>query len=174
MRFVKMIMGLIVAHLSITAAYADAQHGKPAPVSANYEQLKQLLGEWQGKVKIGNEEEEVNVSYQLSSGGHTIVEKLFVGKPHEMISIYYPKGKDVYMTHYCAEGNRPELKLQSANAKQIKFEMNGLSGIDSKDEMHMHALNLTMNGPNQLTQEWISHDKGKQTDVTVITLARKK
>jgi hypothetical protein len=43
----------------------------------------------------------------------------------------------------------------------MKFEMKGTAGIESPKEMHMHAIKLTYNDPNTLTQEWTHYENGK-------------
>src|SRR4051794_13124831 len=72
-----------------------------------FDEMKQLVGNWEGTSKMGDKEETVNVVYELTSGGTAITEKTMAGTPHEMISIYHREGKSLAMTHCCAIGNQP-------------------------------------------------------------------
>ena len=44
----------------------------------------------------------VSVTYETSSNGSIVVETLFPGTPHEMVSVYYDENGKFGMTHYCA------------------------------------------------------------------------
>lgn len=140
----------------------ECEKGKQA--NASFESLKKLAGNWEGKTSMSGTEETVKASYEVTSGGAAVVEKIFAGTPHEMVSIYYPEGKTVKMTHYCMVGNRPVMTLKSSTDKNLAFEMNGHEGIGSKKEMHMHALDVLWNSENQFTQNWTSFDKGKKSE----------
>ncbi len=137
---------------------------KHSQVNPTFESLKKLSGNWEGKIKMGEQVQDAKASYEVTSGGTAVVEKIFVGSPHEMVSIYYPEGRTVKMTHYCMEGNRPVMTLKDSSDKKLSFEMKGHEGISSKKENHMHALDLTMNSDNQITQDWVSFDKGKKSE----------
>src|SRR4051812_24656118 len=93
-----------------TAALATSQEGKmmPAPkTSKSFEQLKQqLVGTWEAKMKMGDDEQTVKATYEVTSGGSAILERLFAGTDHEMVSVYHSDGTSgVSMTHYCMLGN---------------------------------------------------------------------
>lgn len=137
---------------------------KKPEVNVQFESIKKLAGNWEGKTQMAGHEEAVKATYEVTSGGTAVVEKIFVGTPHEMVSIYYPEGKTVKMTHYCMEGNRPVMTLKESTDKKLSFEVKGTEGISSKKEMHMHALALNFNSDTQISQDWVSYDKGKQVE----------
>jgi hypothetical protein len=45
-------------------------------------------------------------------------------------------------------------------------------GIGSEDKPHMHALVLTFEGKDKITQKWTSFEGGKEKDSTVMSLTR--
>jgi len=79
-----------------------------------------------------------------------------------MVTVYADNGKTVNVTHYCAMGNQPQMALKKAADNRWDFEMVGTKGISNKNESHMHAITLTLNG-NNLKQEWTNTRTGKKT-----------
>jgi hypothetical protein len=151
-----------------TAAFASPEKSKehdhaPPKVSKAFENMKKLVGTWEGMTKMGGQEKEmpVKVTYALTSGGTALVETMGPGTPHEMITVYSNRGNEVSAKHYCMVGNQPEMDMRKSTGDQFVFEMAGTKGISNKNEMHMHGVILTVNG-NKLTQEWSNYKDGKK------------
>ncbi|HTL11315.1 MAG TPA: hypothetical protein VL588_02425 [Bdellovibrionota bacterium] len=163
----KRILATAVA-LSLTlsiSAFGGDEHAMPMPKSnPKFDQLKQLVGTWEGKTKMGDKETTVKATYELTSGGSAILERLFAGTDHEMVSVYHADGSSVAMTHYCMLGNHPTMKLKKSDDHSMAFEMSGKDGIHQSGEMHMHALNISWNNPTHMTEEWVSYNQGKKQD----------
>ena len=88
---------------------------------AEFAQLKNLVGSWKGTQETPEGTREVIVEYHLTSAGTALVEKLFPDTEHEMLSVYHGDGDKVVMTHYCAFGNQPRMKMaKTGNSKTIK------------------------------------------------------
>jgi hypothetical protein len=168
---------LALVLLAASSAYATTDHDHhkmpPAKTNRTFDQMKQLIGTWEGMTKMGDKETQVTATYEMTSGGNAIIERLFAGTPHEMISIYHPEGNTVAMTHYCMMGNQPKMKVKKSDEKSVTFEMVGNTGLSSPKEMHMHGLNMTWISPTSISQEWTSFDKGKKVDAKVFTLTKK-
>ncbi len=163
----------LIALFIFSLAFAGENHDHaPVKVSPEFENMKALLGEWEGKNKMGDKEVESKVTYELTSGGTTIVEKLGPGSPMEMITVYANNGKKVTATHYCALGNQPQMALKKAEAKSFAFEMKGTNGISNKKDAHMHSVKLTVEG-DKLTQEWINYKDGKKGETLVLEFTKK-
>ncbi len=163
------IRTVLLACLCASVAYA----ADPQP--KEFEALKKLVGQWEGKAKAGPQEFPVSVSYELTSGGTAVLERSFAGTPHEMVSIYTVEGSKVGMTHYCAAGNHPRMGLKKADAKSLEFELIGSEGlIKGADEMHMHGVRLSFLDANRLKQDWTSYEGGVQKDIKTLELTRKK
>lgn len=169
----KKFIILMIAILSFASvnSFACDQCDKEQSTSS-FDKLKNLVGTWEGKSDEGGKEQIVKASYQLTSAGTALEEKIFIGTPHEMISIYYPDGKTVSMTHYCAQGNRPVMTLKKASGDGMFFEMNGKNGIQSKNEQHMHSLDVTWKNDNEITQNWTSFKDGKKSETASFTWKR--
>jgi hypothetical protein len=171
MRFAPALLALAFA-ASPVLAVADSHDHPPAQVSKTFEAMKGLVGSWEGKTTMQGKEMTATVSYALTSGGTALIETLGAGTPHEMITVYANRGDKVFATHFCALGNQPEFKLKKATDNEFDFAMDGVHGISSKNEMHMHGVKLTLNG-NKLRQDWVNFDKGKVGERAIFEFARK-
>ena len=159
------------------AVVPQEEHPMPVQVSSKqFDQLKTLAGTWEGAHRTAKGNEPAKVEYQITSGGSAIVEKLFPGTPHEMVSIYTPtktqNGSTVLMTHYCMLGNQPRMELTKADAKSMHFSFVEGTNITSDKDMHMHALKITFKDQNNFTQEWTSFKDGKAMKPEVFTYSR--
>lgn len=168
----KTFIGLVVL-CSASIAFAGNEHDHaPAKVSPAFESMKALVGTWEGKTKMDGKEQDLKVTYELTSGGTAIVEKMNPGSPMEMVTVYANNGKNVHATHYCALGNQPQMTLKQSKGNLFSFEMDGTKGISNKNEMHMHGVVLTIEG-NKLKQEWTNYKDGKKGDAHAFELTKK-
>ena len=155
-------------------AYAGEDHGAPVAGSAELERVKALAGRWEGTTTHmgGSEEEPAAIEYKVTSGGSAVVETLFPGTPHEMVSVYHdgPGGK-LSMTHYCMLHNQPQLDLVSADNQQLTFDLSAASAIPAS-EHHMHALTMAWTDPDHLTQVCTSYQDDKAEGPTTIRVSR--
>lgn len=162
---------LLAAAQPALAGKDDHQHAVTMP--EEFETLKQLVGTWEGKSDMGKGEQTMRVVYALTSGGTAITETLMLGTPHEMVSVYHKDGDSLAMTHYCAMGNQPHMKLKQADDKRMVFEMDKPQGIASADEAHMHGLTLTLKDKNTLQHDWSHYEGGKATQTVTFLLHKK-
>lgn len=142
---------------------------------AGFERLTQLVGQWEGTEKTPEGEKRVAVEYALTSAGTAVVEKLYPGEPHEMLSIYHGDGSQILMTHYCALGNQPRMRLEKGdNPKVLKFVYQDGTSMKSVKDPHMHQLTMTLEGKDRLVHEWVFFADGKQAEVVRFDLKRQK
>lgn len=141
--------------------------------SAEFQKLKSLAGTWEMDDPM-NPGTKSQVIYDVTSNGSAVVERMNSGSPHEMVAVYHDERGTLAMTHYCAIGNQPKLALQSSSDDTITMSLAKSSGINPKREDHMHTLELTFLGPDQVKQAWIGYQKGKRQPPAVFTLTRVK
>ena len=105
-----------------------------------------------------------SVIYKLTGGGSALVETQFPGSDHEMVSVYHLDGDDLRMTHYCAAGNQPRVKLDRANSKpdELIFVFDGGTNLDPQKDMHIHGLKITFHDDGKVTSTWESYAGGKK------------
>jgi hypothetical protein len=146
----------------------------PAATAPNptFESLKKLAGNWEFTTVENGKKETAKASYEVTSGGKVVLEKIFIGTDHEMISVYNTDGSSVAMTHYCMLPNTPRMTLTKTQPGKMFFEMKGKDGIKSKKEHHMHSVELVWNNDNELTQTWTSVQDGKPQPASIFAWKR--
>ncbi len=160
------------------APAASAAKSMPAPPPAApsaLDPLKKLEGTWTGKAGHGDEAMDVTVNYHVTAAGSAVIETLFPGTPHEMVTVYTLDGTRVVLTHYCAMGNQPHMAATAASTdKELVFDFAPSPGIDPAKDAHMHSAKIQFVDADHLHNEWTSFDKGAATGTAVFELARSK
>jgi hypothetical protein len=170
--------GIIFTFIQINITEATDQKKYQMPQiqpPAEFDQLKQLEGIWEGTQETPDGKKQMIVEYQVTSGGTAVMEKMFPGTKEEMLSIYHGQKNHLMMTHYCAFGNQPRMKTESSGDKgSLKFVFLDGTNSRSMDEPHMHQLTLSLVNKEQLIHEWVFFDKGKSSQVVKFEFHRKK
>lgn len=139
-----------------------------------FNKLKGMEGTWEATIGEGNSAFTTKVVYKLTGAGTTLVETQFPGEGHEMVTMYHMDNGKLVLTHYCAAGNQPKLKL-AAGRDQNKLRFDFVSGTNMKPtDSHMHTLNMTFDGKDHVISEWQSLDKGKPGFVAKFDMRRTK
>ncbi|MFO1493295.1 MAG: hypothetical protein U1F26_01370 [Lysobacterales bacterium] len=139
-----------------------------------FETLKTLAGEWVDEDGSLGEKGKVVVSYRVTAGGSAVVETLFPGDAHEMVSVYTMEKGAVVMSHYCAMGNQPRMRASSFDGQRLNFAFDGGLNFDPAKDMHMHQGYVEFLGPNQVHTEWQTYQGGQPGEhIARFHLARK-
>jgi hypothetical protein len=150
---------------------AGAAEGAPSPLAS----LTGLAGEWVAAedgpmMKKGD----VVARYSVTAGGSAVVETIFPGAPHEMVTVYYADGGDLALTHYCVGGNQPRMRAKAApGAKRFEFAFDGGTNLDPAADRHMHSAWLELVSADELRSEWTEHAAGKPAMVVGMHVVRK-
>lgn len=176
-----------IAHLAATLlllasplAAADPKPAAAAPKSeaaapsSPLDRIKGLAGTWTGTGGHGEQKMEMSVTYRVTGGGSAVVETLFPGTEHEMVTVYHMNGDRLELTHYCAAGNQPHMVAEPAKEPNVlSFRCAGGTNMKESD-MHMHAATLTFVDADRMKGVWSSVQDGKPAGDAVFDLARKK
>ena len=167
--------GVMLAGSLVGWATSGSDMAQPPSVSAEFQKIRALAGTWKGTtVEPDGKEQPAVVEYLVTSGGSAVVETLFPGTDHAMVSVYHDHKGKLAMTHYCMLGNQPQLALTSETPDRMELSLAPDSGIDASTETHMHALTLAWADADHVKQTWTLFEHGKATGATTITLAREK
>jgi len=159
----------VVAISAVAYAGASAKKGP----SKEFEMMKGLVGDWKGTADMEGKTVETSTSFRLTAAGSAIVETLAAGKPHEMTDVYHDVNGKLMMTHYCAIGNAPVMRVSKSDDKSIAFTAIKANGIDPKKTPHMHSLVYAWTDKDHLTATWTSANMGKEHEApSVFTYAR--
>jgi hypothetical protein len=154
---------------------AEHDHGAAhAPVNPQFEALKKLEGTWTGKSSHGEGDNDSAVVYKVTAAGSAVMETLFPGTEHEMVTMYSMDGNDLVLTHYCALGNQPHMKLvKSDDPKTLAFECNGHGGNMKESDMHMHSAKMTIVDNDHIKSAWTMSVDKKPGETATFDMTRK-
>jgi hypothetical protein len=172
MRRLVWFPALALLALAVPAGADD----KPAK-NARFEQLKKLAGEWYAADDKGNPTGSPVSVFRVISGGSAVQETIFPGQGHEMVTVYHLDGPDLVLTHYCALGNQPRLKLDPKSPpNQLRFQFVGGSNLDPAKDMHMHEGTITIIDDDHIEWAWQGYANGKPAEghQVALKLVRKK
>jgi len=152
---------LALAPLSAQAGEIPTQAKNSAPDGkAAFARLQTLAGDWEGHTDTPDGEP-VRVEFRLSGNGSSVVERLFPGTDHEMVTVYHMAGSELVLTHYCAMANQPRMKLVSGgSAGELVFDFTGGDNIDPATTTHMHTGRMTLSG-DAYEGAWTVHEDGR-------------
>lgn len=174
-----MTIGAAVALAVCAAAFARADDcegcKKPAEVKGAtgdaLAKLRKLSGDWIAKGGDGK----VVSSWRTIAQGSTVVETLLAGTPKEMITVYHPDGDDLVLTHYCAVGNQPRLKLvPGSDPKKLSFVFAGGTNLRAEKDGHMHELVITFVDDDTIKTDWTYFEDGKAKGTHSFELIRRR
>ena len=170
MSLLRVLSSLIACAFAATFAVPQEMH-PPARTTPAFDQLKSLVGHWEGSTPDGKKGQ---ATYELISNGSVVMERLSSPNEPEMITMYSLEGDRIFVTHYCSAGNQPTMQTApspAANGK-LDFTFLRLAGATSPDEGHMVSLSVSMPDKNHLNQVWTFADHGK-TMTESLTYTRK-
>ena len=160
---------LTVVTLTLAAAWlaapAAAQEHPAMQPSKGFEQIRPLIGEWDGQAPGGKA---VHASYQLVSGGTALLERLSMGGEPEMVTVYTPDGDRLAVTHYCSAGNQPQMQTAPVTGPTAEFSFSFVraTNLASSTAGHMHHLTVALQDRDHFSEAWTWSEKG--TDHTEV------
>jgi hypothetical protein len=150
-----------------------------------FARIKTLAGTWKSQTsdeqkaehatdKVEDHKRDSSVIYKLTGADTALMETQFPGSNHEMVSVYHLDGDDLRMTHYCAAGNQPRVKLDRANSKpdELIFVFDGGTNLDPQKDMHIHGVKITFHDDGKVTSAWEGYMGGKKAMTTSFLLTR--
>jgi hypothetical protein len=152
--------------------HASNMHANEVPLSS----MDSMLGTWETADENGVSTGEVVTEFHPTAGGSAIAETMFAGLPHEMVTMYYTSSDGLYMTHYCAIKNHPNLSasLEEGTGDLIFSCMGSGANFQAcSDTDHMHDVRYHLDG-DHLTATWHSMMGGELQEATVFDLVRQK
>jgi hypothetical protein len=153
------------------AACLCALAGSPSVNEDRFTHLKSLAGDW----TMAGGDGSVAVNYKLTGAGSAVVETLFPGEDHEMVTIYTMDKGDLVLTHYCAMANQPHMKAaKGGDAGTIAFKFDGAGNMASPKDVHMHDMEMTFVDADHVKAAWHLYTDGKESEVKNFDLVRKK
>jgi hypothetical protein len=159
---------------ALVLAAAAAWAAGPAAASPALEKFKALKGEWVA-AEDGplSKKGDLVARYTVTAAGTAVVETVFPGSEHEMVTVYTADGADLVLTHVCMEGNQPRMRAKAPAGARVAFAFEGGGGIDPRRDRHMHSAWFEFVGADEIRNEWTEHAAGKPVLVVGSHLLRK-
>ena len=169
-----LILAALVLSAGVAAVAPAAAAGPGKPASASLERFKALAGEWVAAedgdmVKKGD----LVARYAVTASGTAVVETVFPGSEHEMVTVYHADGPDLVLTHFCMEGNQPRMRAKGAQGPRFDFAYDGGTNIDPTRDRHMHSATFDLAGKDEIRSEWNEIAEGKTVFLARMHLVRK-
>jgi hypothetical protein len=166
--FRTLFVVLVALGLLVQLGYSFAAGEATLDGKAGFDKMKELAGEWTNKA------EGQTVIYRVMSRGKSLMEILYAGTDHEMVTMYYLDGDELVATHYCAQGNQPRMKLdtKASRASKLVFDFAGGTNLDPAKDTHMHAQRFTLMDTNRLTIERDGYEDGRKSHTHKVEYTR--
>lgn len=119
-----------------------SHHNAPHPsAQAALDYLKDLDGQW---TVDGGKEGTFGWEFDTTSRDAVVLERLKVGTPTEMTTVYSIDDGALVASHFCQLGNHPRLTAVAPSAEgQLDFLCDGhLAAADSHADLHMHGVHF--------------------------------
>ena len=170
----RTLLALIGLAVSLAPAELPAQTAA-VDAKAAFQRLQSLAGTWEGYATHEKTGPPATVVYRSASNGSVVMEDLFPGTSHEMISMYYLDGGELVMTHYCAMANQPHMRLdrKASTPDALVFAFDGGSNLDPAKDGHVHSGVIRFEG-DALQADWAVWQGGKESGHNRFFLTRKK
>jgi hypothetical protein len=150
------------------ALTACATAGPPVPASelAAWHRIAETLpGQW----RASWDGHAVDVSYRLTARDSVLLETWMPGTSAETITAYHRDGQRVMLTHYCAQGNQPRLRLASVDDGALVFRRFDATNLQ-RDAAALAELVLDLDGET-LTRTDV-YAQGDEEDRTTLVFVR--
>jgi hypothetical protein len=158
----------------LLAGSLTAGAGETSPAADAFARIKTLAGTWTGEAKPFETDETFPVTHEfrVSANASVVMETMSPGTEHEMINMYHLDGDDLVLTHYCAGGNQPTMKLVKAEGDTLEFDFTGGTNLDPAADGHIHAGRLVFVDADTIRSDWIAFAGGKEMGTTTFSLKR--
>ena len=176
-RLVPMLIMMAMAALPLTPAMAAGmKHESTEAGPSTLDRLKNLEGEWVGKAgSPDGDKVDARVTYHVIADGSAVMETLFPGTAHEMVTMYTLDRGALVLTHYCAMHNQPRMKARKGgSANELTFDFAGGANINPAKDTFMHDAKLVFVDPDHIRGEWTSWSGGRPGGTTVFEMERKR
>lgn len=167
---VALAAGGMAARNSMVADEVRAD--RAAAAQEAFDALKALEGTWMQADEMGAATDEIASIYHVTAGGSALIETMFPGAEHEMVTVYFVDENDALcMTHYCMLGNRPGLVAEAPTPHEMVFvcSAEGCCG----DEAHMHAATIKIVDATHVSTTWGDNNAADDHEAITFNLLKR-
>jgi hypothetical protein len=118
------------------------------------------------------EQQAFRIQYKLISANTALVEVF--GNPARQVTetIYHRDGERLLVTHYCAQGNQPRLKLRDGTPTgTLQFDFLDVTNLRRPGASHLVRIRFERTDATHLVRKETYEEDGKEQE-TILTLER--
>ncbi len=177
MKKTTLFLGLLLSTVGAGTAAAEVT------AEDAFTTLKGMAGDWYGTPEGVGEETAAEAAaagelmnrIEVSAAGTVVMETMAPGTEHEMINMYHLDGDDLVLTHYCAGGNQPRMRLDrgSSSAERLIFDFTGGTNLDPATDHYIHDIEIGIRGDGEIESVWNSWSDGEQSAQMTFYLTRR-
>lgn len=131
--------------------------------NAQFDQLKQLAGEWISRSK-SDQMDVTRHTYRIVSNGSAVMLTTEVPNEGPMITMFYLDGPRLMATHFCGAKNQPRyVAVNSSDPQAIVFKFKDATNLTSPQMGYMSGVTLKFGDSDHHTQQWTYTENGKTT-----------
>lgn len=121
-----------------------------------FRRLAALAGTWDGTIEGGTAPRPPRARYEVVAGGNAVMETLDFGGGTPMVTMYYPDGDQLMLTHYCGARNQPRMRTASIppGAAFLVFPYKDATNVLAGTVSFMRHLRVDFEGPDRFVQTW--------------------
>ena len=139
----------------------------------HFELFKELEGRWYHVDEDGDPTDQLAMTYELTAGGSAVLERVFPGEEHEMVTLYYRDGGNLMLTHYCAMGNQPTMiEMPTDSQRVVVFEFYRGSNLNPATDTYVHDARFEFLDVDRLRSTWRLYASGKPGEEHVMDVIR--
>ena len=167
----------VVAALALIGVPLSAGEMSPADVFGKLQSMEGtwiVRGEPVGGEQEAPEEGQGSFEFRNSANDSAVMEIMHPGTQMEMINMYHMDGDDLMVTHYCAGGNQPVMRLDTAALAEgrIEFAFEGGTNLDPAVDQHIHSMSIEFNDDGSVASSWSGWSGGEPAGVMRFDLSR--
>lgn len=138
---------------------------------AQFEQLKQLIGEWDAPL---SKNETMTDIFRPMGSGTAILHEEWKNGEQLTATVFYVVGDELHADHFCDFGNQLRYVAKpSSEANVLAFELRDSTNLDTHPR-HFHSTTWHLIDANHHTQDWEIASPGKDPKVVRLEFTRKK
>ena len=163
------LVALLTSGLSVARSGDDDTRKAPS-----IETIKALAGDWYKLNEEGEVTDELVSSYRVTAGGTAVLEYVYPGQEHEMLTVYHEDAGRLLLTHYCMLGNAPTYEAKNGPGEgELVYECMGGSNMKESDK-HMHRGQLVFSDADHYSSTWTMMEAGEVAMTVEANVARRK
>jgi hypothetical protein len=166
---------LLLLTLCAFGLFATGCSTTPTPAIAtdqHLERFRALAGDWDADIN-GDGESDALITYEVTANGSVVLERMFAGKPHEMITMYHMNGDALMMTHYCSAKNQPRMVATDIDDDSITFSFFDITNLATPNTLHIHGAAFDFKDNDHFTCNWSALENGEPSEPLEFSLERR-